>query len=477
MTPPRPHGRGGAVSGEVYPRLRAGALLRLRTGTACRQASDRCGVGRSGKVYELEPAAYSFLKACDGRVPIERLRRRFPGLFDAGVPLSRVAADIRADPTLSDLLELSPRPAPVDPRQTVEVAGLRCSCRVAAWHLVSACDLRCLHCFLGAPRRGRTFDERSASAVVGNLHAVGVEDVRLTGGEVTLRPRLLAHVGSELARHALPFSVSTNGAGDVSEVRELFRRHPDYARFVQVSVDGPGGAHDAMRGRAGAYRRTLKNLERLSAARLPVCVISMLHRAWLGRERELHDALRDAGIRRWFVEVPVRSGRWAREADRMGLEASEIEEASLRLIGLVRRSRAFEVFEVNQVHQHRAGKDEVQKTAGSPACLHHLGLLTLGERGFTFCSLFGKAFGPRLTDFAPADCGRARFKSAWNRIAAARIGHRLRDNPSCARCRLFKECQGGCPGLYPDPSSFTGCDPHSRMLAGIALSIRKKLSR
>ena len=463
----------GSKDPALYPRLRAGIVLRRRVGTAFRQGADLCAVGRGGKVYELESDSYAFLKACDGRSTLDRLRSRFSSLFDKKTSQRRLAAELGSDPTLSDLLELRAAPAPADPRQVVETKGLKAACRVAVWHLVSGCNLSCAHCYLGDNSRGRPFDARSVRAAAANLHAIGVEGVRLTGGETTIRPRLLLDAGEELERLCLPFSVNSNAVGDVGVLAELFGRHPDYARFVQVSVDGSQGGHDAMRGRQGAFRRTLENIGRLLDARVPVCVVSMMHRGWLGGEEELFDALRGAGVQSWTVELPVRSGRWSENGVRLGLDPSGIESMCRSLIALWRRSpKAFRLFEINQIFRRPAPKGELSKSASSPACLHHLGLLTFGERGLSFCSVFGRAFGPALTEFTRADCGRRDFFAAWNRIASARLEHTLAGNAACAACELWKDCQGGCPGHYEDPAAFTGCDPHARLLTQVRRSLR-----
>ncbi len=472
MKPPRPSGRGGTVYA-AFPRLKSGAVLRLRTRTAFRQPADRCGVGHSGKVYEFDPGAFAFLRECDGRTPLATLRRRHAALFDASLPDARLAAELAADPTLSDLIEVQPRPAPSDPNQVVETAGLACACRIAVWQITSACDLSCRHCYLDARPTGKTFDRRTMLATVRNLHAIGVEGVRLSGGEPTLRPTLLESVCAALAEHCLPFSVNSNAAGDVSALARVFRRHPDLARFVQVSLDGPGSAHDAFRGQAGAYERSLANLRRLKAGGVPVCVVSMMHRGWLGQEARLAKDLASAGVDQWTVELPVAAGRWRSAAARHALDRQGIAAMSARLVQVT--AGAFRVFEINQVFRRPAEAGEIQKTGTSPVCMHHLGLLTIDEKGLSFCSVFGDTFGPSLTAFAPSYGSRASFFRAWNRIARARISRRIADNPACRACKLLAECQGGCPGHYPKAAAFSGCDRHARLLTEVRLSLAKRL--
>ncbi|MBI5882911.1 MAG: radical SAM protein [Elusimicrobia bacterium] len=450
--------------------------MRRRSGTAFRQPADRCGTGLSGRVYDLEDASFNFLKACDGRSSIEALKRRFPDLLEADASAERLAREIAEDPTLGDLVEIAPAPRPANPRQVVENAGLTAACRVAVWHLVSACDLRCRHCYLGDSSAGKPYTAKTALATVRNLHAIGVEGVRLSGGETTLRPGLLRATTDALARDCLPFSLNSNAAGDVSVIIEIFRRHPAYARFVQVSIDGPGEAHDSMRGRKGAYAASMRNIRRLLKAKVPVTVVSMMHRGWLGREAELFDALAGARVRHWAVELPVAAGRWQEGARCLALDREGVEAMSLRLARLVRRrAGAFAVFEINQVLRVPPECGELQKDRRSPVCLHHLGLLTIGERGLSFCSIFGDAFGPELTEFTPSYYGRKAFFRAWNSIAGARVGRRVGDNPACRACRLMAVCQGGCPGHYEDPSTFSGCDQHARMLAEVRLSVARAI--
>ncbi|MBI5624988.1 MAG: radical SAM protein [Elusimicrobia bacterium] len=460
----------------MFPRLRDGVILRRRLAAFYGQPSDRVAVGPAGRVFELEDDSFEFLKACDGRSDFPALQARFPDLLDASASPRRLARELASDPALRELVEVAAEPNPSDPRQVVETPGLAAACRVCVWHLVSVCDLSCKHCYLGGQARRRPFTEASALATARNLHAVGVEGVRLSGGEATLRPSLLRRTAAALAEHCLPFSINSNAAGDVSVIRELFASHPAYARFVQVSVDGPAEAHDSLRGRKGAFDASMRNISRLVKAGVPVTVVSMMHRGWLGREAELFDRLAESGIRHWAVELPVAAGRWSGGKDPLALDQDGVRAMSLALISRARsRPKAYSVFEINQVFRRPAEADEVQKDLSSPVCLHHLGLLTIDEAGLSFCSIFGKAFGRRLTEFAASDCGPSSFLAAWNRIARARVGHRLRDNPACRTCRLFSACQGGCPGHYAHPARFSGCDRHARMLAEVRLSVGRSL--
>lgn len=71
---------------------------------------------------------------------------------------------------------------------------------------------------------------------------------------------------------------------------------------VAVSIDGPEDVHDAGR-QAGSFKRAMEAVRALTAAGMPVSVISTLRRDCMGRLEELYRVLEGSGIGAWQLQA------------------------------------------------------------------------------------------------------------------------------------------------------------------------------
>lgn len=146
--------------------------------------------------------------------------------------------------------------------------------RIIILPLFYLCNARCKMCNIwmepGVPRW-----EPAALRQVLSTPALSenVEVVNVTGGEPTLRKDLLevvqAIVESLKALHTL--SVQTHGLnpplvkariGPIAEwIKDLGRTGRKIHLDINISLDGPDGIHDEVRGRKGAFKSVLESLE------------------------------------------------------------------------------------------------------------------------------------------------------------------------------------------------------------------------
>ena len=139
-------------------------------------------------------------------------------------------------------------------------------------HLTRRCNLRCVMCEQHRHTPGPTglswydpLQELPLSTWVGLLDQVAAFRPRiyLTGGEPTLYPHF-SELLTEARRRGLVVHLQTNGT--------LLDRMADKlvaaeVEMVTVSLDGPSEVHDAIRGHAGAFRKTCEGIKALAAAR------------------------------------------------------------------------------------------------------------------------------------------------------------------------------------------------------------------
>lgn len=120
------------------------------------------------------------------------------------------------------------------------------------------CNLSCLHCYSSSsPWATTELDPGVVCDAIADAAAIGYRVVSVSGGEPFLY-RGLAEVLAFAKGLGLRTTVTTNG---------MFlepRRLDPLASLVDVlaiSLDGDAIRHDAMRGRAGAYERTMRGIE------------------------------------------------------------------------------------------------------------------------------------------------------------------------------------------------------------------------
>lgn len=172
--------------------------------------------------------------------------------------------------------------------------------RNAVWELTLACNLHCMHC---GSRAGRPREDELSPAecldVVSQLADLGGELLTLSGGEPLLRDDWDAIARAAVDR-GLAVNMVTNGT--LVDERAAGRAVAAGLCNVGVSLDGPEAVHDAIRGR-GAFRRTVRGIERLRDAGMSVAVLTTVHRMnlpWLAGLRLL--AI-DLGVRQWRLQL------------------------------------------------------------------------------------------------------------------------------------------------------------------------------
>jgi len=167
--------------------------------------------------------------------------------------------------------------------------------RVVDVELTRRCDLRCVHCFVRAQDESAAeLSTALALEVVDEL--AGYDAVlHLTGGEPFVHPGIwdvLERAGQARVREV---AINTHGGrlddGDLDRLSRL----PVPVRLL-VSLDGPPGLHDRVRG-DGATAAALSTIRRATAAGLRASPGSLLTRALL-----------DYGISRWHAWLAAELG-------------------------------------------------------------------------------------------------------------------------------------------------------------------------
>jgi radical SAM protein with 4Fe4S-binding SPASM domain len=197
---------------------------------------------------------------------------------------------------------------------------------VVVWNITQACNLHCAHCYRAArshPEPGE-LDTAAALRVVDQLADYRVPVLLLSGGEPLLRPDLLEIISHATAR-GLRVSLSTNGVllGD----RALARLKKAGVAYIGISIDGPEGVHDKLRGSKGAFRRALEGIQAALAEGFRVSLRVTLTKYNHRYLNELFDLVEEYRIPRVCIYHLAYAGRGALISARASLSAEETRQA------------------------------------------------------------------------------------------------------------------------------------------------------
>ncbi len=181
------------------------------------------------------------------------------------------------------------------------------------WEATLRCNLTCRHCGSDCTRDPQ-MPELPAAQVVDVFRDIAAHHdparvmVAVTGGEPLVRPDLFSVLG-ETARLGFPWGMVTNGQLVTEKVVEACVRTA--MRTVTVSLDGLETAHDWLRNKPGAYRRTVRALQLFLSARAfgMVEVITCVHDGNVDDLPALYTLLREVGVQGWRLFTIFPKGR------------------------------------------------------------------------------------------------------------------------------------------------------------------------
>ncbi|OHA83281.1 MAG: hypothetical protein A2937_03975 [Candidatus Yonathbacteria bacterium RIFCSPLOWO2_01_FULL_47_33b] len=447
----------------MYPKLLDGAILRGRHNCEYPSDADRVAVTLYGETYLLTPELFRALSLCDGLTPICEI----PGLDSL----------IKEIPACFEVIELNEKPNGGRQNQLVETYDLVAPCRHAIWHLTRKCNMKCSHCYYlfddGEPKK-QMFSNEEILTTARNLSLLGVESVRLSGGEASINQSQFEMTVDVLTRkYCIPIVLNTNGWRRQDFVVKALQNNP-FVRGVQVSLDGTMVSHNTLRG-VQSHKEIVLNIARYLDAGIHVRVISMLTDDWMNKEslKEVCKLASDLGVKDWVIEVPSVTGKCIDDGTKRVQDIADL--AYKLLLFLEKGNHSIKKFSLTQVFDWPMLLDREHKTLQDPACSHDLGLITFGPEGVSYCTLFQKQFGENMSHLGHLHTDQ--FVEIWNTIARVRLSRTISDNTSCKECNLFQVCQGGCPGQYTDAVRFQGCDNHSKNLALAKLQFFERIGK
>jgi MoaA/NifB/PqqE/SkfB family radical SAM enzyme len=234
------------------------------------------------------------------------------------------------------------------------------------FHILTACNLSCRHCYINPEQHGRTTLPRATMERWIELFARPDQKSNMIflGGEPTLHPDL-AH-GIAKAK-ACGFAVTVDSNGYLFHDL-LDRTTPELLDYLSFSLDGPDAlVNDPIRGQ-GSYDVCTTNMRKAVARGYAVSVIYTVSSLNIDHLPRMVALLGDLGVKRFFIQVIGLRGKPALDGGicKQGSETTEWQvspEQWLRVVPEVAKKAAEQGIHVTYPKVF-LGKDELFECAG-----------------------------------------------------------------------------------------------------------------
>lgn len=231
---------------------------------------------------------------------------------------------------------------------------------IAIWEVTRACDLACVHCRASAQPQRHPMELRTKEGkqLIDQIAAMQVPVFVLTGGDPIKRPDwfdLIAHARSSGVRVSLTPSATPLLTKEIVSRLKL----AGLARLA-VSLDGASAeTHDAFRGLAGSFARTLDAVRWANEIGLPVQINTTFSRRNIGEIDAFVALMECLRITLWSVFFLVPTGRGKRNDL---LSAEEFEQVFAKIYSLS-KTAGFDIKTTEAQHYRRF---RLQQKAAEP---------------------------------------------------------------------------------------------------------------
>jgi radical SAM protein len=285
--------------------------------------------------------------------------------------------------------------------------------------------------------------------LIDQIAAMKVPVFVLTGGDPVKRPdlfELIAHARSMNVRISL-----TPSATPLLTREIIFRLKEAGLARLAVSLDGASAeTHDAFRGMAGSFARTLNAIQWANEADLPVQINTTFSRRNLSEMDAIAKLVESLRITLWSVFFLVPTGRGKLD-DLLSAEEFELVFARLHRLS---KTAAFDIKTTEAQHyrryllQQRAAERKAGISAGAAPekAADTIGRAPRGlndGKGFLFISHTGEVYP---SGFLPLAAGNVRLQALSTIYRESPLFKQLRDTSKlegkCGACE-FKEICGG----------------------------------
>ena len=179
------------------------------------------------------------------------------------------------------------------------------------FHILTACNLTCSHCYINPTQHGRRpVDRNTLLNWLDVFYAVGkTNNLVLLGGEPTLHKNLPEAIEYASRLGYASITVDTNGYCH----HDILEKVAPHQAVFSFSIDGPTSAvNDAQRG-SGSFDTCMANLKIAIGKGFDTSVIYTASRNNIRQLSKMPGLLADLGVKRFFIQVIGLRGKAAEQ--------------------------------------------------------------------------------------------------------------------------------------------------------------------
>ncbi len=311
--------------------------------------------------------------------------------------------------------------------------------RSCVWEITLACCFSCQYCgSSGGTARPDELSTEECLDIADQLSELGCRRVSLIGGEVFMRPDWDTITG-RLTSNGIRVAIITNGF--LFTPRLLERIKAVNLESVAISLDGPEEIHDKYR-QKGSYQRAKSAMQALTAAGIPVSLISTLNHENVQYLDRFYQTVKAWPIFAWQLQACSPMGNAANGGidyrfdpnDVIRFVSDHMFKAPF-LIGIADNIGYY----TKQEGSLRGNLSGNAKFRGCRAGLSSIGITSSGDvRGCE--SMYDPVFNE-------GSLREKTLREIWESPTAFRYNRQFTPDKltgACSRCEYGKYCAGGC---------------------------------
>jgi SynChlorMet cassette radical SAM/SPASM protein ScmF len=198
-----------------------------------------------------------------------------------------------------------------------------------------SCNLACRHCWITPTYQlggddGQHVQLEHVRKAIREAKPLGLQSVKLTGGEPTLHPQFRELV-TLIDEAELKIVIETNGTL-IDDDLAGFLKQASHVSFISVSLDGvTAETHEALRGVAGSYEWALNGIKVLVEAGFQPQIICTLHRGNVSQLEDIVALAEELGCGSVKFNIIQELGRGEQFAEEQGLGVAKIIQLHWRV--------------------------------------------------------------------------------------------------------------------------------------------------
>ena len=329
------------------------------------------------------------------------------------------------------------------------------------WMITGKCNYNCLHCFNASDNSPlmSEFSLEEAEKLLDDAQKCGINAFTITGGEPMCHKNFFDILEAIYNRDMYVEELNTNGFYITQESLDRMKQigcNP----LIKISFDGLGH-HDWLRNRKGAEELTLQAIKLCIANGFSVKVQTNVHRNNVDSMLETAKLMDSLGVYEMRIIRTTEAPRWVQNAGNATLELTEYFDRMLELIEAYRKTdckMTVTVWQLMTVYPKTKSYSISAVTCKDgeyrdsiPVCKGNRGMVAVAADGHIYpCHQMSGYYDGHGWDLGNVKIGSLQKELQNGRYLSeicTTVKQLADKNATCAECRFFKYCCGGCRAI------------------------------